>query len=472
MSAAVFEEFLSTPQMLAVFDAGSVVQAMLDFEAALARAEAAEGLISDSAASVIAGLCRTECVDVPAIVAASGRAGSLAIPLVKDLTKAVAKADAEAGQVVHWGGTSQDVIDTGMVLVTRRALALIDADLSALIASLITLAETHGHAPMLGRTLMQPASIVSFGFKVMAWVAPLVRCQQRLHTAAAGALQLQFGGAVGTLATLGSSGPAVAQRLAQGLRLPWQGCWHTQRDDWVALGCEVGVLVGALSKFARDLSLMCQGEIGELAEPSGAGRGGSTALPHKRNPVSSLVALAAAQRTPHRVAALLGAMAQEHERGLGNWQAELAEWAGLFISAHGAVRALADAAGGLQVFPQRMAEHIHDLKGLVTAEACATRLAAVVGKPKAQALLESLSRRVMDEGRPLRELVLEAVAADATLRSAVPAAEIERLFEPEVAARPAIERMHETLQRVKPQAARLAAVRPFDEPNQPSVSPA
>lgn len=465
MSASAFEGFLSTPQMLAVFGEQSVVQAMMDFEAALARAEAAVGLIPKEAATAIAGVCRAELYDVPALIGASGRAGSLAIPLVKRLTETVALFDKEAAQVVHWGGTSQDVIDTGMVIVTRRALALVDRDLSSLIASLLALAEAHGDAPLMGRTLMQPASVVSFGFKVMAWVAPLVRSQQRLHEAAARALQLQFGGAVGTLATLGEQGPAVAQHMAQQLRLPpWQGAWHTQRDDWVALGCEVGVLVGALAKFARDLSLMSQGEIGELAEPSGAGRGGSTALPHKRNPVSSMVALAAAQRTPHRVSALLGAMAQEHERGLGNWQAELAEWAGLFISAHGAVHALAEAASGLQVFPQRMRGHIDALQGLVSAEACVTRLAGILGKPAAQALLETLSHRVMSEGRPLRELVLEAVAADERLRNAVPTADIDRLFDPDVAALPARARTQEQLARLKPLAARLAAARPFADP--------
>lgn len=471
MSGSAFEGFLSTPQMLAVFGEASVIQSMMDFEAALARAEAAVGLIPPEAATAIAGVCRAELYDVPALVAASGRAGSLAIPLVKRLNDTVALFDAQAAQVVHWGGTSQDVIDTGMVLLTRRALALIDDDLSALNAALLALAAQHAATPVMGRTLMQPASVVSFGFKVLEWAAPLLRCQQRLHAQAARALQLQFGGAVGTLATLGEHGPAVAQHMAVQLRLPpWQGAWHTQRDDWVALGCEVGVLVGALGKFARDLSLMSQGEIGELAEPTGAGRGGSTALPHKRNPVASMVALAAAQRTPHRVAALLGAMGQEHERGLGNWQAELAEWAGLFISAHGAVHALAEAAAGLQVHPQRMRAHIEALQGLVSAEACTTRLAGAIGKPEAQRLLETLSQQVMAEGRHLRELVQQAVQADARLREAVPAAEIDRLFDPDHAAQPAARRVQEQLARLQPLAAQLAAARPFADP-EPSNDP-
>lgn len=460
--SAPFEGFLSTPEMLAAFGERAVVQAMLDFEAALARAEADEGVIAPQAAEAIAAQCRAERFDLAALVAASGRAGSLAIPLVKQLTAAVAAADAEAGQVVHWGSTSQDVIDTAMVLVTRRALACIDRDLSALVASLLALAEREGAAPLMGRTLMQPASVVSFGFKCAGWAAALVRGQQRLHEAGARALQLQLGGAVGTLATLGDHGPAVAANVARRLGLPPpQGVWHTQRDDWVALGCAVGVLVGSLAKFARDLSLMAQGEIGELAEPAGAGRGGSTALPHKRNPVSSMAALAAAQRVPHRVAALLGAMAQEHERALGGWQAELAEWAGLFTSAHGAVKALAEAAAGLQVNTRRMREHIEALRGLTGAEAAAARVAAVLGKPKAQALLEALSKRVVAEQRPLRELLREAVQADGALRAAVTDAEIDALFDPDAAARHAIARADDILARIRPQAAALAAARPW-----------
>jgi len=455
---SVFEAFLSTPEMLELFGEASVVQAMLDFEAALARAQAQEGVITQDAAVAIAGVCRSELYDLDALVAASGRAGSLAIPLVKKLTETVGLFHVEAAQVVHWGSTSQDVIDSAMVLLTRRALALIDRDLAASIASLRSLYERHGTAPVLARTLMQPASVTSFGFKVAGWLDGLVGAQQRLQGAAQRALQLQLGGAVGTLATLGDKGPAVAQRMAQLLQLPPpRGAWHTQRGDWVALGCEVGVLVGACAKVARDCSLMGQGEIGELAEPVGAGRGGSTAMPHKRNPVSSMVVLAAAQRTPQRVAALLAAMAQEHERGLGNWQAELAEWAGLFISAHGAVKALAEAAAGLQVDEARMRANIDGLRGLVHAEAVAMRCARVIGKPQAQALLEALSARVVSEGRSLRELVSEAVRDDALLRGAIAPEEIEALFDVQAAVATALTRAQEAMARIKTQAAALAA---------------
>ncbi|MBC7716963.1 MAG: 3-carboxy-cis,cis-muconate cycloisomerase, partial [Pseudorhodobacter sp.] len=181
MSALVFERFLSTPDMLAVFSATSVLQAMLDVEAALAKAQAAQGVIPEAAAQLIASCCQANHLDLEAIVDASGRAGSLAIPLVKHLTAAVARVDVDAAGFVHWGTTSQDVIDSAMSLLSRRALALLDRDLSRLVDALLTLAETHAHVPVLARTLMQPAQVVSVGFKLLAWVAPLQRCRDRLR---------------------------------------------------------------------------------------------------------------------------------------------------------------------------------------------------------------------------------------------------------------------------------------------------
>ena len=436
MTASVFEQFLSTPEIGAVFSDAAIVQGMLDFEAALARAQAEEGVIPAHAAAVIAPACRVERYELAPIVAASSVAGTLAIPLVRQLTAEVAKRDAEAAGYVHWGSTSQDVIDTAMVLATKRALALIDARLRDLIKALGLLAQRDGAAPMLGRTLLQPALVISFGFKLVSWAAPLVRCRERLRVAAQHALKLQLGGAAGTLSAMGDKGPAVAQRMAAELELGLApGNWHTQRDEWVALGCEVGVLCGALGKIAKDISLLAQAEVGEVAEPSGAGRGGSSAMPHKRNPVASMIALAASMRAPHRVAALLAAMPQEHERGLGNWQAELAEWPGLFMSAHGAVHALADAAAGLSVDTARMRRNIDALHGLVFAEALAMLLATYIGKPRAHALLEAWSRQAVAERMHLLNVALAAVAADVELRDKVAPNALRSVFDVDAVAR-------------------------------------
>jgi 3-carboxy-cis,cis-muconate cycloisomerase len=439
MSTSPFEEFLSTPEMLAVFGREAIVQDMLDFEAALARAQGAEGIIPAAAAAEICRHCRAESFDAAAIVAASGRAGSLAIPLVRQLTERIAGHDPEAARYVHWGSTSQDVIDTAMVLATRRALALIDRDLQALVGSLFTLYLTHGAAPVLARTLMQPAQVVSLGFKLVAWTAPLVRARARLRDAAHAALQLQLGGAVGTLSVMGARGLAVVDRVAAdlGLRVP-AGAWHTQRDEWVTLGAQVGILCGSLGKFARDVALMAQGEIGELSEPSGSGRGGSSAMPHKRNPVASMIALAAAERAPQRVAALLGAMKQEHERGLGNWQAELAEWAGLFISTHGALKALSEAAAGLEVDAGQMRVNIDRLQGLVCAEALAMRLAITLGKAGAHHCVEGWSKTVVREHRHLRDVAAEALRADPALDPTLGLPELFALFDADAAAQPAM----------------------------------
>ncbi len=440
VSILLFDQFLSTDAMAAVFDGPHLLQCMLDFEAALAEAEAAEGLIPPAAARVIRDACQIDAFDTVEIARASRSAGSVAIPLVKALTQRTASLDPEAARHVHKGSTSQDVIDSGNALVTREALALIDASLTRLIDRLQVLASEHAATPVLARTLLQPATVTTLGFKMLGWIAPLRRSRDALTELADSALALQLGGAVGTLSALGDKGPAVARRMAQslGLALP-DGCWHTQRDSWMRLGAEVGILTGTLGKIATDLSLMAQGEVGELAEPSGAGRGGSSAMPHKRNPVSSMIALAAAHRAPARVGALLGCMAQAHERGLGDWQAEMAEWPGLFLGAHGALEALNEAFAGLQIDAARMRANIDALLGLVFAEAAGAVLAQAIGRAEAHHEMEALSREAVASRTHLLALTLARVQASSALRGHVDEAALRRAFDPDHAARHAAE---------------------------------
>ncbi len=462
MSVSIFDSFLTTPDMIAVFDDAAIVQGMFRFEQALSKAQADEGLLPAAAARAIGAVCNAQLYDIGAIVSAGRRAGSLAIPLVKELTKTVALFDAEAASHVHWGSTSQDVIDTAMVLATRDALQLIDDGLHDLTGHLLLLAERHLATPVLARTLMQPAQVTSFGFKLAGWVAPLLRARARLRESGARALQLQLGGAVGTLAVMGEHGPAVAARMAADLHLKLaDAAWHTQRDEWVRLGLEVAVLTGSLGKIATDLSLMAQGEIAELAEPSGNGRGGSSAMPHKRNPVSAMIALAASTRTPHHAAALLASMGQQHERGLGNWQAELAEWPALFLSAHGALNALNDAFAGLSVDTARMLRNIDALQGLVFAEAASIWLAGVIGRPKAHALLEQLTQQAVAAQRSLAEVLLDAVAADPQLRAQIDTAHLQTLFDPVAATAPAQRLAERQLQGLRDSAAELDSAHPF-----------
>jgi len=417
VTATLFARTLASEAMLDVFSDRALVAAMLAFEAALAEGEAAEGIVPASAAAAIAAATRGE-VDVDALVAAARSAGSLAIPLVKTLTATVAARDPAAAAYVHWGSTSQDVIDTAMVVVTGRALDLIGRDLDRLVAALDRLARTHAATPILARTLLQPAQVVSFGFKVVAWVAPLVRARERIARARAAALKVQLGGAVGTLGALGAKGDAVARRVAERLGIGAADPWHVQRDDWVALGCEVAILCGSLAKIGTDVALLAQGEVGEVAEPAGEGRGGSSAMPQKRNPVAALAAIAAGVRAPQHAAALLASMRQAHERGLGDWQAELAEWPTLFLSASGALVAIADAIAGLEVDAARMRANVARQRGTVFAEAAAALIAPALGKQKASSIVGALAARAAAGGGDLDALVradsaFAAVGADA-----------------------------------------------------------
>jgi len=405
VTASLFARTLASAAMVEVFGDRALVAAMLEFEAALAEAEAAEGVIPASAAAPIAAACRDGPGDIDGLVAAARSAGSLAIALAKALTAAVAARDPAAAAYVHWGSTSQDVIDSGFALVTGRALDLVERDLDRLIAALHALARTHENTPILARTLLQPAQVVSFGFKVVAWLAPLVRARARLARARSGALRVQLGGAVGTLASLGEKGPAVVRRVAERLGLATGDAWHVQRDDWVALGLEVALLCGSLAKIGTDLALLAQSEVGELAEPSGEGRGGSSAMPQKKNPVAAMTAISAGVRAPQHAATLLAAMRQAHERALGEWQAELAEWPSLFLAAHGALVALADAMERLDVHPDRMRENIARQRGAVFAEAAAALLVPSLGRTEAGALVASLAARAVAGEGDLRELV-------------------------------------------------------------------
>ena len=354
-----FDGFLSTAQAVEAFGDRSLVAAMLRFEAALVNAQAKAGLVPLAAAQSIIGTCKVDLFDPARIVQDSARAGSLAIPLVRALKETVELFNPEAGEFVHFGSTSQDVIDSAMALIAKNLLASIEADLRSCALNLLAMAQAHAETPLLARTLMQPASVTSFGLTCTVWAAPLVRSLRRLKSAGANALQLQLGGAVGTFARMQGKQAQIIDSMATelGLEAP-TAPWHTQRDEWVALCCELGLMTGSLGKIAKDISLMGQFEVAELAEPFEIGRGASSDMGHKRNPVACMVALAAAQRAPQRVAAVLATMPQEHERALGGWQAELAESAQLFMIAQASARAMAQALAGLQIDPVRMRANI------------------------------------------------------------------------------------------------------------------
>jgi 3-carboxy-cis,cis-muconate cycloisomerase len=423
----LFEHLFATPEAAAIFNDAGRLQGMLDFEAALARAEAKVGVIPADAAGPIAAKCRTELLDMPTLARAIASAGVPAIPMVKQLTALVARDDAQAARYVHWGATSQDAMDTGLVLQLRRFLALLDADLGRLERALVRLAEEHRWTPLAGRTWLQQGPPVTFGLKVAGWLDAIGRHRVRLEQVRARALVLQFGGAVGTLAALGDRGLAVAEALAADLDLPLPNIpWHGTRDRVAGAAAVLGLLIGTLGKMGRDLSLLMQTEVGEAFEPAGEGRGGSSTMAHKRNPVGAAVQLAAAARSPGLVATMLTAMSAEHERGLGGWHAEWTALPELCLLAAGALRQTADTMEGLEVDAARMRSNLEATHGLIFAEAVTMALAEKVGKLQAHDLVEHASRRAAKEKRHLRDVL----AADVAVTPHLSGPDLDRLFEP------------------------------------------
>lgn len=391
-----------------IFSSLGCLQGMLDFEGALARAEARAGMVPSSAATAIAAKCKAELFDVVAIAQSAKLAGNLAIPLMKALTAAVAEIDKDAARYVHWGATSQDAIDTGLILQLREALKLIAKDLDQLASGLAKLAAKHRSTIVVGRTWMQQALPTTFGAKVAGWLDAVGRHRERLQEAQRRVLVLQFGGAVGTRAALGEHGSDVAKHLAEQLRLELPEVpWHSHRDRVAEVATTLGLCVGTLGKIAQDIALHSQTEIGEVAEPPGEGRGGSSTMPHKRNPVISAVVLSAATRVPGLVSTMLAAMPQEQERGLGGWHAEWEALPDIVRLTAGALHQLADTAPRLEVDAERMQQNLEVTRGLIYAEAVTMALAKEIGKAEAHKLVEAACGRTIKQKRHFREVLAD-----------------------------------------------------------------
>ncbi|WJF91908.1 3-carboxy-cis,cis-muconate cycloisomerase [Paraburkholderia bonniea] len=416
-----------TEPMNEVWSPRVTLQRMLDVEAALARACAAHGVIPAYAASVIEAACAVRLIDAGMLARDAASGGNLAIPLVQQLTAQVRQLDVEAAKYVHWGATSQDILDTGMVLQLRDTFALLDAGLQTLCAALAGQAHKHRATPMVGRTWLQQALPLTLGLKFAQWLDALLRHHERLDGLRARLLVLQFGGAAGTLASLREAAPAVAQTLATelGLALPAVS-WHTQRDRVAEVAAFFGILTGTLGKMARDISLQMQTEIGELAEPAAPGKGGSSTMPHKRNPVGCAAVLSAATRAPGLVATMLSAMVQEHERALGGWQAEWDVLPDLARLTGGALAQTAQIISGIEVDTSRLAANLDVTHGLILGEAVMLALADQTGRLEAHHLVEQATRAALQSGRTL----FEVLADDATVTQHLPLAELERLLEP------------------------------------------
>jgi len=426
-SVSLLDPLFRDAGMQELFGDRARLQRMLDFEAALARAEARCGVIPASAAPAIAKACDAALFNAAELGAAAASAGNPAIPLIKALTQRVAAVDGEAAKWVHWGATSQDVMDTGLVLQLRDAFSLLNTRLNSLLTILATLARTHRHSIQPGRTWLQQAVPITFGYKVAVWLDAVDRCRSRVREILPRLGVLQFGGAAGTLASLEARGLEVAQALGADLGLSVPAIpWHSSRDRIVEAGMVTALLAGTLGKIARDLALLGQTEVGEVFEPQAEGRGGSSTMPHKRNPVGSSIALAASTRVPGLVATLLVAQPQEYERGLGLWPAEWETLPEIFTLTAGSLAAMTQVLSGLEVDAARMSRNLDLSQGLLFAERVSFRLAQSLGKQAAHELVTRACQRAVASGQGLKA----TLAADPDAMRVLGAKGLDDVFDP------------------------------------------
>ncbi len=423
----LFDSLFRSEDIEKVLSDRSCLQGMLDFEAALARAEARAGVIPSSAAAAIAAQCKADLFDIEELSRGAKLPGNVAIPLVKALTALVGRDNRDAARYVHWGATSQDAIDTGCVLQLHQALKVVASDLDRLEQGLAELATKHRSTIVVGRTWMQQALPTTFGMKVAGWLDAVDRHRERLRETQRRAVVLQFGGAVGTLAALGNRGPEVAKLLAQDLALELPEIpWHSHRDRMAEVATTLGLCVGTLGKIAKDISLHSQTEVAEVFEPSEKGRGGSSTMPHKRNPVTSAVVLSAATRIPGLVSTMLTAMTQEHERGLGGWHAEWETLPEIVSLSAGALHQMAEIVPKLEIDAERMKANLEATHGLIFAEAIAMALAAKMGRVAAHEVVESACERAWKEKRHLRDVIF----SDDQVKTHLSSDDLDALFDP------------------------------------------
>ncbi|MSP96312.1 MAG: adenylosuccinate lyase family protein [Betaproteobacteria bacterium] len=404
-----------------------LLTAMARFEGSLAAASVASGLVPDAAAKVIAQVAATAQFDPEALATAARLSGTLTIPLVKQLTAMVAAKSSDAARYVHFGATSQDTMDTAVALclvpATDRLLFLSTRMGNAAAA----IAKRHARTPSVSRTLLQPAVPVPFGWKAAVWLSMIARAHSGFRTVARAACSLQLGGASGTLSAYRGKGDAIADSMAIELGLVRAPVtWHSARDGFARLGTEAAILAGGAGKIARDISLLMQAEVGEASEPASAGRGGSSAMPHKRNPVGCLAALEASQRAPGLAATLLAQLAPEHERGIGQWQGQWFTLRVLLCSTGGALAAMAEVLEGLTLDERAMRANIDRTRGLVFSENVSLYLSRTLGRQAAHALTEKLCEAAVREGKTLAMTLRDDPAG-----KAMSATDLDELFDPE-----------------------------------------
>ncbi|NNP69534.1 3-carboxy-cis,cis-muconate cycloisomerase [Acinetobacter sp. Ac_5812] len=393
------------PEVTAIFSDQALLSYMIQAEVALAKAQAQVNVIPASAATMIeqVGQNAVAKIDLDALATAAGLAGNVAIPLVKQFTALVKQQDEDAARYVHWGATSQDIIDTATILQSRDALILIEQQLQQAYQTSLKQAQQYRHQVMIGRTWLQQALPITLGHKFARWAAALKRDLDRLQAMKTRVLTAQLGGAAGSLASLQDQGSAVVEAFAEQLNLTVPECtWHGERDRMVELASMLALIVGNVGKMAKDWSLLMQTEIAEVFEPAAKGRGGSSTMPHKRNPVAAASILAAANRVPALMASVYQSMLQEHERALGAWHAEWLAIPEIFQLCAGALERSCDVLKHLQVNAEAMQRNLECTQGLIMAEAVMMALAPKIGRMNAHHLVEQACQQAVAQQQHLK----------------------------------------------------------------------
>ncbi|QBI20501.1 3-carboxy-cis,cis-muconate cycloisomerase [Egibacter rhizosphaerae] len=404
----------TTPEMRRIFEGPERVRRMFAFEAALARAESRAGLVPPEVAERIASAAEDpRDLDLTGLSEQARVSGVITVPVIAALRERV---DDEARRYVHLGATSQDLVDTVMVLQAREALGVLIDDLLAIGDACAELASRHAATPMIGRTLMQQAIPITFGLKAAQWLAAADGQARRLADLVDRELALQFGGAAGTLASLGEDGPRVAELLGEELDLPVPDLpWHSDRSRVATVGSALAVTAGAMAKIGYDVVLLMQNEVAEAVEDAAGGKGRSSAMPHKRNPTETLATLASQRLAHGHVTTLLGGMTIEHERSVGSWQTEWTTVPALFEVTGSAVAGIRATLAGLDVRADRMRATIDAAGGLPMAESLARALTPALGAEEAHHIVSELSERAVAAGAHLADAAAEDTRVTAHL---------------------------------------------------------
>ena len=424
IDSTIFGNLFGTEAMRQVWSDENRTRKYLDIEAALARVQARLGIIPQKAADEIVRNCKLEKIDMQKLRAQTERIGYPVLGVVQQIVALCADG---LGEWCHWGATTQDITDTATVLQIREGLALIESDLKAISASLADLAKRHRDTPMIGRSNLQQAVPVTFGYKMAGLLSAIERHRERLNQLKPRALMGEFAGAAGTLASLDKGALETQAGLMKELGLAQPViAWHTIRDTIAETGCFLGLVTGTLGKLAMDVKLMMQTEVGEVYEPFAHGRGSSSTMPQKRNPVSSLYIHACAAIVRQQVAALLDAMVADHERSTGPWEIEWIALPEAFVLTAGALSQAKFVLAGLEVDVKRMRQNLDMTNGLVVSEAVMMGLAPYLGREHAHDLVYDLCREAIKQDRPL----LELLAANAEITSHVDRKKLAELCDP------------------------------------------